>query len=343
MSGHDDSLRKALEENARLRSEQEEGLRNVAASEFSGHMRAAERIYWAYALVCVALGVSAINSFAHSYDVKTLLLNAVVMIVLYETTVLMKLWFATARLKLDVLKEMKLVRLDIARLAEATGVENLAKPTVKFEPTRGASPWERKLWIVACAVVAMAVSTWSSHAWRLGGGELSSRSEVALSADGSAEKRTQMVRQYSSYYRPSSFTLYTPRDYDVRLLDASGMELPVKTTPTDKQNRHEVILTDGAFVDGQMRYTQVYKIPRGAQQKDGVWTYQDGLRHAGKPRRYSISVTLPEGAEYLSSSPEAEVKEDDEGRTRVRFEGMTENDVQHTFKACYKLGERESS
>ena len=62
MSEHDDTLRKAMEENSRLRSQREESLRDASSAEFSGRLRTAERIYWAYALVCVAAFVSAMNS-----------------------------------------------------------------------------------------------------------------------------------------------------------------------------------------------------------------------------------------------------------------------------------------
>jgi len=62
MSEHDQILQNALEENARLRSEREESVREVASTEYSGRLRSAERIYWLYALPCVTMGVSAIRS-----------------------------------------------------------------------------------------------------------------------------------------------------------------------------------------------------------------------------------------------------------------------------------------
>lgn len=337
MSEHDQTLRKALEENVRLRSEREESLREVASTEYSTHARTVERIYWAYALVCVALGVAAINFFIRSYDMKTLIGCAVGLLVLYETTVLMKLWYAISRMKLDVLKEMKLLRFEISRLQEASGVENPVERYTKYEPTRGTSRLERRLWIAACVLVAMAVSSWTSMAWNLGGGGLTTRSEVILNADGSAEKRTECVRQYSSYYRPSSFTLYTPKECSLQVLDASGMELPLKTTPTDKQNRHEVVLTDDAFVDGAVHYTQVMQLRAAATLADGVWTYTDGLRHVGKERTYSITVLTPPGAEVISTDPKVEVQSTDGDRSKVRFEGVAANDVQYLFTVRYEL------
>ncbi|HYW79012.1 MAG TPA: DUF6768 family protein, partial [Thermoguttaceae bacterium] len=218
MSEHDETLQKALQENSRLRSQREESLREVASTEYAGRLKGAERIYWVYALVCVALGVSAINFFSSSFDLKTLIGSAVVILVLYETTVLMKLWFATATMKMSVLKEMKLLRFEVARLATAVGVEEPSEPPVKYEPMRGTSSVERRFWLAACVIVAIAASTWTSNAWHLGGGgDSSAEIVVNLAADGSAEKQTKTVKPYSSYYRPSGFSLYAPKECDVRL------------------------------------------------------------------------------------------------------------------------------
>jgi uncharacterized protein DUF6768 len=337
MSEHDDSLRRALEENARLRSEREESLREVASSEYSGRVRFAERVYWAYAIPCVALGVASINFFSRSYDLKTLIGSAVVMLVLYETTVLMKLWFATARMKMDVLKEMKLLRLEVARLGTAVGVEQPSQPPVKYEPMRGVSPWERKFWLVACVLAAMGVSSWTANAWKLGGGDRSTDTVVTLAADGTAEERTETSKPYSSYYKPSGLTHYAPKDQNHRFLDQMGQELPAEVVVTGAQARRDVTYTKSVFVDGMMRYTRISDIPGAAELKEGVWVYQDGMRTGGSEQEYVRTVLLPPGAKFLSAEPTADVEVDEDGRTQVRFKGMTVDDVQHMFTIRYKL------
>ena len=344
MTEHDNTLRQALEENARLRSEHENSLREVASTEYSDHARKVERVYWVYALVCVTLGVAAINYFALSFDTKSLIGAAIGIIVLYETTVLMKLWYATSRMKLDVLKEMKMLRLEVARLQEAAGVEKAPELTARYEPTRATSPLERRLWIAACVVVAMAVSSWTTATWQLGGGGLVTKTDIYLSADGSGEKHIETTRRYSSYYRPSSVTLYVPQDHPLTVLDAAGTELPVRSTSTStSNNRYEVTLTDGAFVDGELRYTQVIQIPHAAEQKEGVWTCTDGIRTAGKPRPYSITMHLPADSQVLATTPQVEAENDPQGRPTVRFAGTTEDDVQHFFEVRYRLPESESN
>ncbi len=335
MSEHDETLRKTLEEVTRLRSEREESLHDVATSEYSGRLRYAERIYWSYALICVAAGVAAFNFFVRSYDMKTLIGCAVVMLVIYETTVLMKLWFHTARMKMDVLKEMKLLRLEVARLGTSVGVEHPSQPPVKYEPMRGLAAPERKFWIALCIAVAFGISSLSSYAW-FGGGDIAGDTVVSLAADGSAEKRQEIVHGYSGYYWPRGFPLYTPKDWDVRLLDPKGREMPIETVVTDNQARHEVTFTDSVFEQGRLRYTEVYGIPKAATLKEGTWTYTDGLRHAGGDRDYCVTVLLPPDAGLVSTEPMAEVKTID-GRTQVCFQGTALDDVQYTFTTRYKL------
>lgn len=338
MSEHDETLRNALEENALLRSERQESIREVASTEYSGHLRFAERVYWLYALACVAMGVAAINFFARSFDIKTLIGSAVVILVLYETTVLMKLWFATARMKMDVLKDMKLLRLEVARVATAVGIEKPSEPPVKYEPMRGVSSRERSFWLMVCMIVAIGVSSWTGHAWHLGGGgDSSTDTLVTLAADGSAEKQTKSVLPYSSYYMPSGFSFYSSKDRKIRFLDSMGQEMPVRVVATDTQNRHDVTFTDSVFVDGKMRYTRVSEIPKAANLKDGVWTYQEGKRVAGHEEEFGIKILLPPGAELLSAEPTADVEVDGDGRTHIRYQGTTIDDKQYIFTIRYEL------
>jgi hypothetical protein len=336
MSEHNETLQKTLEEVTRLRSEREESLREVAASEFSGRLRYAERIYWLYGVACVAVGVAAINFFVRSFDIKMLIGCAVVLLVIYETTVLAKLWFATAKMKMDTLKEMKMLRLEVARLGTAVGVDQPPRPPVKYEPMPGMPRWERGFWLAACVLVAMVVSSWTAHAW-FGGGDYSTETLVTLAADGSAEKQKETERGYTGYYLPKGFSLYTPKGTKVRFLDPTGHEMPVQLVVTGTNNRHDVTFTNSVFDQGKMRYTQIWDVPRAAKLEDGVWTYQDGIHHVGRDTKYDIAVLLPPDARLLSTDPTAEVEQRKDGRTHVRFKGTAKDDTKYTFTIRYEL------
>ncbi len=336
MSEHDETLRKTLEEVARFRCEREDNLREVAANDYSRHLRNAERIYWWYAVICVAVGVAAINFFVRSFDLKTLIGCAVVMLVVYETTVLMKLWFATARMKMDVLKEMKLLRLEVARLGTAVGVEKTSLPPVQYEPMPGMPSWERRGWLAVCLAVAIAISTWTATAW-FGAGTMSTHTVVTLAADGSAEKQCAIERPWAGFYLPKGFSLYTAKDTKARVLDPSGHEMPVQLVVTDTNNRYDVTFTESVFDQGKMRYTQVFDVTKAATIEKGVCTYQDGMHHVGSDTRYGMEILLPPNAKLLAAEPASAVTRIENGRTRVLFQGAAKDNEKLGFTVRYEL------
>ena len=343
MSEHDETLRKALEENARLRSEREESLRQGASAEYSAHLRAAERIYWIYALACVALGVSAINSFffAPGFDTKTMIGCAVVILVIYATTVLMKLWFAVAAMKMSVLKDMKLLRLEVARLAEAVGVERPAEPLVKYEPLRGASKRERWLWLAACVVVAMAISSWTGQ--ELGGasGKVVDATTVTLAADGSATTVTEIEHPYYSRLLVSrQFPFFAPKGTRIRFLDPWGRDLPIKVIETGGHTRHEVTLTDPVFANGMMRYSRISETPSAATRQDGVWTYKNDIMYSKPENWFTITVCLPKGAKLVSAEPSPSLEFEQDGRTAVQFLGTRQKNERFAYSVKYELQEK---
>ncbi len=202
---------------------------------------------------------------------------------------------------------------------------------------RGASPLERRLCLAACLVVAISVSTWTANEWQLGGGDFSTDTVVTLAADGSAEEQEEIVKPYSSYYLSRGFSFYTAKDRHLRFLDPMGNKMPVEVVVTGTQARHDVTFTDSVFDEGKMRYTRPSDISGTANLEDGVWTYQDGMRVAGCENKYSITMLLPPGAEFLSAEPTASAEVNEDGRTQVRFQGTTVDDKQYTFTIRYEL------
>lgn len=342
MSEHDETLRKALEENARLRSEREETLREASSAEFAGRLRFAERIYAIYAIGCVVVGVAAINFFlfAPTYDMKTMIGCAVLILVIYETTVLMKLWFATAAMKMSVLKEVKLLRYEVARLGQAVGVDQPAEPSPRYEPLQGASKWERRVWLAICVVVAMATSSWSTQKFASETKSVVDKTTVTLDADGGATSVTEMEQPYHLLSFPSrQFPFYAPKDCRVRFVDPQGEEIPIKVTETDGHTRHDVTLTDAVFVNGKMQYTRIIKSPKAATLADGVWTYKNDIMYSTQQNHFTVTVRLPRGAEVVSAEPKINFEVDEDGRTAVRFQGTRGRNEKFAYSIRYRIPE----
>ncbi|MBL7038173.1 MAG: hypothetical protein ISR77_06055 [Pirellulaceae bacterium] len=337
MSEHDETLRRTLEENARLQSKHAESLREASSAQFSGRYRWAERIYWLYAIACVVVGVSVINSFVRSDDTKSLIGCAVVMLVVYETTVLLKLWFAIAGMKMSVLKDVKLLRLEMARLASAAGVKDPVEPPVEYEPMRGASRLERRLWLAACVVAAIATSSWSSHGIEFGGGQLSADSVITLGADGSATSVTDMTQTYHGFHRPQAFPFHVPKECKVRWIDPRGQEMPYKVTPAGTHNRYDVTVSEDVFVGGTMKHTRITETPDAATFEDGVWTYKTDILYSLPQNQLKITVYLPPGAKVVSVEPEPLLEFNQEGRAGLRFQAFRGMNEKFAYTIRYEL------
>ncbi len=345
MSDYDETLRKALEENAQLRSKHAETVREASSAQFAGRFRWAERIYWFYAIACVVLGVSLVNHFARSNDTKTLVGCAVLMLVVYETTVLLKLWFAMTGVKMSVLKDIKLLRLEVARLASAVGVRDPAEPPVEYEPMRAASQMERRLWLAACVVAAIATSTWSSRgsdSWsflgpEFDGGQLSADSLITLAADGSATTVTDVTQTYDKHRPPRTFQYGLPRECSVRWIDSHGQELPYEVTPTGTENRYDVTVMQDALTGGTMKHTRITETPKAATVEDGVWTYKTHQDYGLPQNQLKITVCLPPGARVVSAEPKPLLEFEQEGRTGIRFQASRGMNEKLAYTIRYEL------
>ncbi|TWT82845.1 hypothetical protein CA13_43080 [Planctomycetes bacterium CA13] len=334
MNEHDQELQKALTESSDFRTQT---MREASATEFSNRVRWAERIYWIYAVILVLIGVLVINYFARTRDTKELIICAVVILVVYETTVLMKLWFAVAATKLSILKDMKLLRFEVARLAAVVGVEHPAEPSIKYEPVRGSSPWERKLWLGVCVVAAIAASTWSSNLTNTGGGKLSADSVITVQTNGNVTTVTNIAQTYSKMQRPQTITMHVPKDCEVRWVDNQDETMPVTITPTGTHHRYDVEITNGAIVDDMLKYTQVTQFPLAATEQDGTWTFNSDRLYSASQNELKVTVLLPLNANVDSVKPTPSLQYNQSGSTILQFNASRAKDEKFQFSIQYRL------
>jgi hypothetical protein len=98
-----------------------------------------------------------IRSFLAATEVRSWILWAVLFLVVFQATVLMKLWYWVVNGKLTVLREIKLLRLDLAPVRASEGT--LEELTRVESPTRvpGITRWERRVWLGAIVLVAILI------------------------------------------------------------------------------------------------------------------------------------------------------------------------------------------
>ncbi len=351
MSEHEDDLKRALAENNRFKAEKADLLKKQSTAEFSGRLKFAERIMYAYLLGCAILGVPVLNVFILSGDLKTLITCLLVLVVVYETTVLLKLWYVVAGTKLSVLKEMKLLRLEVSQLSLAAAHGETVDVTAdKYDPAQGLSKIERRLWLVGIAVIAMILGGLSSGGFAWFAGESSKVEDdtlVTLNADGSAVSATDIVQTklgvaapIAGMFSPSSFSFYAPPSRKMSWFDSQGRKLNFTTKLEGSHTCYDIQCPKRNLSDGRLAYTYVMEIPDAAKQTDGVWTYENDICYGCKQNRFSATVLLPEGAELVSAEPRPTLELTSNGRRAVRLQGDRGMNEKFAYKLSYRLREK---
>jgi hypothetical protein len=346
MGEHNDILKKALAENDQLKSEKTDSLKKQSTANFRGRIKWAERIVWVYLAGCVLVAVPTLKIFGESRDTKTLITCVLVLLVIYETTVLFKLWFVVASTKLSVLKEVKLLRLEVSQLATSTGAASPSDVlSAKYEPDRGTSKLERRAWFVGLVVAALVASSVTSGGYDglfVGGGKLADDSLVTLAADGSAISVTSISRTHSGIASMTSFSYHVPKSYTVRWVDSDGREMPYSTAPHGSHTRYDVSLPRDTERDRRIVYTQITEIPQAATQTDDVWTYASDEEYGFKQNDFTKTVLLPEGAVLVSTEPKPVLDYTLGGRLALRFQGTRGQNQKFEVKVRYRLADESS-
>lgn len=136
-------------------------LRSQALDTFQARGRKVTRYYYVWLLICLALACLYMRSFFASRDVKSWILNAVLFLVMFESTVLIKIWYWVVNSRLALLRETKLLRMDLALQKGAMdAVEEMARVESPFEPL-GVSKRERRMWragvYAMCMVMGLSI------------------------------------------------------------------------------------------------------------------------------------------------------------------------------------------
>jgi hypothetical protein len=221
-----------------------------------------------------------------STDTKSLIGYGILLLVAYESTVLIKLWFWVANSKLSVLKEIKQMRLDLAALTSPSALapdrEDLAE----------ASPFQRTFtrktrWLYIIALIAavflingplFTLVSRDAHA-------LTSDGFVTVEADGTASLVTEMSYVHWGPMPMHTLTFHSGSPASVRWMDEAGRELPSQTSETEHGYRHDARLQRPVMPGDELYYMRL--MPAVATMKDGVWTLEMDWTYGNHRNRFT--------------------------------------------------------
>ena len=339
MSQPQDDLAKALAQNGSFDPERARQLKQRAVAKLNTKMRWVGRITF----ICLCLEawilLLAFYHFMQVSDTKLLLLYALLMLLCFESTVLMKLWYWVMNGKISVLKELKLLRLELPRDDAASVLDDADRPRGRLRSLRWA---ERIFWwsLLVAGIVAVDVVKrrdippgWDSPE----GGTSTRQACVTLAPDGSASVVTDVSCQYEGSGRRTGFTMHVPKSWSVRWVDSCGRDLCATAAPVNGQHCYYVSLGKPVYPGQRYSYVSTADIPNAAEREGDVWTYSTDHRYDYGTNEYVDTVVLPEGAEIVSATPWPAATFTLNNRPTVRFESKRGYNEHFEYTIQYRL------
>jgi hypothetical protein len=116
-------LKQTLSGSVPLTESRMEEMRNELARAFEAKKRKVKLWFWGYMVLVVLVGLYCYARFEQTENLKTALLWAIGVLVMYESTVLMKLWYWIVHTRLSLVEEMKQIQIQLAEQAARNGAK----------------------------------------------------------------------------------------------------------------------------------------------------------------------------------------------------------------------------
>jgi len=117
MNNFEKQMEKEFNKGPGLNANMSQLLRSEITKTFDDKLKMVRYMTWSFLVIDVVIMVVAANRFRYTNDIKTMIMLAIVFLVGFESSILIKLWYWVVNNKLSVLKEIKRLELQIAQLA----------------------------------------------------------------------------------------------------------------------------------------------------------------------------------------------------------------------------------
>ncbi|HOW63902.1 MAG TPA: hypothetical protein P5186_00745 [Candidatus Paceibacterota bacterium] len=307
-------------------------LRTQAQDAFLARYRKIERITWIYLLGCLLVAWGCVRQFLAADDVRSWIVWSVLFILAFETTVLMKLWYWVVNTKLAVLREIKLLRLDLALQRGAAEVLDDIARVESPAKAPGLSKGERYAWlgglILVSLVCGIGVGRQVDRHYRAAG-QMTAERVITVAADGAARVEATYELANTTSRALKDFTIYSggaiintqsiPAEASP-WTDGQGRKLAVRREPDPRgPNRRDVIqLLDPVPPGQRFKLSNIFAV--SARRENGDWVLALDQNWGYRRNFYRDTLVLPPGAELVSAEPAPGSQEQRNGQTVLRFE-----------------------
>ena len=343
MTDFDDTLAEALSRNGTFDPKKAKEVQQNTLDSFEAKMRTVERFLFGYLCICTWLFVFAMFQFLHSSSTKALLFYGLLMLVFFETTILMKLFYWIANNKISVLRALKELELGLADVERVAASSSASKEV--HGPLRGLTRLERAAWWIVIAAGAafigavknIEVAGADNHWGMSAGGSMTSKGCVTIDPDGSGSSVTEISVLSAGTLASRGFNFHAPKSAKLRFSDGRGRELPYTTAAQNSHVRYDVTLPRPVMPGHRYSYTRTQEGPQLAKQEDGIWTYASDYSYGYNTVEFGETIVLPEGAAVVGSEPWPVAQWEMAGRTAVRFEAIRGPNEPFGFALKYRL------
>ncbi|MHC4215937.1 MAG: DUF6768 family protein [Planctomycetota bacterium] len=118
MDNLENELKTQLDKEFDFNSNKGEEMRKLISQMFDDKLKMVKWVAWMFLLIDVVILVVAANRFFLSDSTKDMIFMAVIFLVAYESTILIKLWYWVINAKINIVKEIKQLQVQIAELTD---------------------------------------------------------------------------------------------------------------------------------------------------------------------------------------------------------------------------------
>lgn len=324
-------------ENVAFDADRAAGLRGTIVDGFLAKARKLERRLYLWLVFFLVLACAMIRNFFGTAETQAQILWAVLFLVMFESTILIKLWYWIVNTRLGTQRELRLLRFDLAASKELpSGLDDLAQLESPLRPA-GLPKWERWAWT---AVLILGAYFTLGYRGCQGPGK-GFENVITLGADGSGQEVTHwtyanrggsmlMLREVPLYggMRVAETEFIPSGESPYR--DSMGRALAVRREPAGENRRDVIQLIDPVPFghDAQIHWTTKVQAAR----EGGAWVYKIGPGNS-----YSTTIELPPGAELVSVTPPENSRRMEGDRLALRFEVATSPDKLVSYQIKYRL------
>jgi hypothetical protein len=313
----DKEITEALSENGDFNGEKADAVRAASVAHYDRAQKKVERYTLASLLVCVIIMAAGAMMMLYAGSTKAIVASALLVLIMFESTILMKLWYWIVQNMLRVLRDIRLLRIDLAGIPGAEGAATAAATTietVRIDRSR-LRKWERALWYIPILLVSVFAGGYVTHRIATGveRGTMTSERIVRLEADGHGRMTTRYDLQNTTAQPIRERTIYSGGSIDAPqiilpedspITDGEGRRLLVRVLPSGANHRYVIGLVRA--VETGERFVLTWESETEAVLADNVWTLEISQDWGYGVDHFRDVVVLPPGGEFLSANPEPE-------------------------------------